>query len=55
MKRRIAAWKRAVSNEPSDIWKRTRLSEARLQAVSLRKRYSEQGLVECWRPLHLQV
>src|SRR5271170_1755650 len=52
---RTADLKRSTSKEPSAFLNFIRLSEARLQAVLLRKRYSEQGLVECWRSVPLQV
>src|SRR5208283_4955781 len=55
MKTRTAARKRLTSKEPSAFLNFIRVSEARLQAVLLRKRYSEQGLVECWRSVPLQV
>src|SRR5271156_6360019 len=55
MNTRTAALKRTTSNEPSAFLNFIRLSDARLHAVLLRKRYSEHGLVECWRSVPLQV
>src|SRR6476619_793626 len=55
MKTRTAALKRSTSNAPPSVLNFIRLSEARLQAVLSRKRYSEHGLVEFCRPVPLQV
>src|SRR6202040_1058326 len=55
MKTRTAALKRSTSNTPSAFLNFIRLSEARLQAVLSRKRYSEHGLVEFCRPVPLHV
>src|SRR5277367_1377302 len=55
MKTRTAERNRSTSNEPSVFLNLIRLSEARLHAVLLRKRYSEHGLVECCRSVPLQV
>src|SRR5215470_12089500 len=52
---RTAALKRSTSKRPSSRLNFIRFNEARLQAVLLRKTYSEQGLVE-WIgsvPLHV--
>src|SRR5512140_247592 len=55
MKIRTAALKRSASKIPSARLNFIRLSEARLQAVLLRKTYSEHGLVECIGSVPLQV
>src|SRR5207249_10450208 len=55
MKMRTAALNRSTSNTPSAVLNFIKLSDARLQAVLSRKRYSEQGLVEFWRSVPLQV
>src|SRR5205823_9956963 len=55
MKIRTAALKRSTSNTPSAFLNFIKLSEARLQAVLSRKRYSEHGLVEFCRSVPLQV
>src|ERR1043166_6166552 len=55
MNTRTAALNRATSNVPSGRLNFIRLSEARLQAVLLRKTYSEQGLVEWMGSVPLQV
>src|SRR5881227_3635167 len=55
MNRRTAALKRSTSNWPSARLNFIRFSEARLQAVLLRKTYSEQGLVEWIGSVPLQV
>src|SRR5437867_7832303 len=52
---RTAALNRSTSNRPSSSLNFIRLSEARLQAVLLRKTYSEQGLVEWIGSVLLQV
>src|SRR5476651_2017328 len=52
---RTADLKRSTSNEPSAFLNFIKFNEARLHAVLLRKRYSEQGLVECCRSVPLQV
>src|ERR1700679_1056535 len=52
---RTAERKRFTSNEPSALLNFIKLSEARLHAVLLRKRYSEHGFVECCRSVPLQV
>src|SRR5512135_3303323 len=55
MKIRTAALNRSTSKVPSSRLNFIRFSDARLQAVLLRKTYSEQGLVE-WIgsvPLHV--
>src|SRR5262245_58632758 len=44
-----------MSIEPSSFRKRTRLIDARLHAVSSRKRYSEHGLLALMRPSSGQV
>ena len=49
-KTRQAAWKPATSNEPSSRWNFIRLMLARLQAVSSRNMYSEQGFEALIRP-----
>src|SRR5580658_408087 len=54
-KRRQAAWKRATSNVPSGSRNFIRLMLARLQAVSSRNMYSEQGLLALIRPEFGQV
>ena len=51
----FAALNRSTSNAPSAFLNFRRFSEARLQAVLSRKRYSEQGFVEFCRPVPLQV
>src|SRR5215203_4942121 len=55
MKIRQADLKRSTSKRPSAALNFIRFSDARLHAVLSRKRYSEQGLVEFWRPVPLQV
>src|SRR2546425_5118995 len=55
MKSPTAALNRPTSNRPSARLNFIRLSEARLQAVLLRKTYSEQGLVELIGSVPLQV
>src|SRR5258708_9753998 len=46
MKMRTAALNRSTSNAPSAVLNFIKLSEARLQAVLLRKRYSLHGFLE---------
>src|SRR2546425_176405 len=55
MKSPTAALNRPTSNRPSARLNFIRLSEARLQAVLLRKTYSEHGLVEWIGSVPLQV
>src|SRR5436190_18780916 len=55
MKMRTAALKRSTSKVLSSRLNFIRFSEARLQAVLLRKTYSEQGLVEWIGSVPLQV
>src|SRR5438445_11631161 len=55
MKMRTAALNRSTSKPPSAVLNFIKLSEARLQAVLSRKRYSEHGLVEFCRSVLLQV
>src|SRR5256886_14452929 len=55
MKMRTAALNRSTSKSPSEVLNFIKLSDARLQAVLSRKRYSEQGLVEFCRSVPLQV
>src|ERR1044071_10432540 len=55
IKIRTAALNRSTSNVPSGALNFIRLSEARLQAVLSRDRYSLHGLVEFWRSVPLQV
>src|SRR5438552_18425648 len=55
MKMRTAALNRSTSKSPSEVLNFIKLSEARLQAVLSRKRYSEQGFVEFWRSVPLHV
>src|SRR5215831_6044130 len=55
MKIRTAALNRATSNAPSSRLNFIRFNEARLQAVLLRKTYSEHGLVEWMGSVPLQV
>src|SRR5947208_374826 len=55
MKRRTAALNRSTSNLLSSRLNFIKLSDARLQAVLLRKTYSEQGLVEWIGSVALQV
>src|SRR2546425_11947480 len=55
MKTRTAALNRSTSNAASAVLNFIKLSEARLQAVLSRKRYSEHGLVEFCRAVPLQV
>src|SRR3979409_765050 len=52
---RTADLNRSTSNDPSSVLNFIKLSEAKLQAVVSRKRYSEHGLVEFCRPVPLQV
>src|SRR5260370_11811754 len=55
MNTRTAALNFSTSNAPSGRLNFIRLSDARLQAVLSRNRYSEQGFVEFWRPVPLHV
>src|SRR6267378_8459776 len=52
---RAADLKRSTSNSPSAVLNLSKFSDARLQAVLSRKRYSLHGLVEFCRPVPLQV
>src|SRR5678815_4313741 len=52
---RTAALKRSTSKEPSAFLNFIKFNEARLHAVSFRKRYSEQGFVLFCRSVPLQV
>src|SRR5271155_2178629 len=54
-KMRQGRWKRSTSNEPSSWRNFIRLMLARLQAVSSRNMYSEQGLLALIRPEFGQV
>src|SRR5438552_19094913 len=55
MNRRTAVLKRSTSKTPSSRLNFIRFNEARLQAVLLRKTYSEHGLVEWIGSVPLQV
>src|SRR3982750_4815824 len=55
MKTRTADFNRSTSNLPWPVLNLIKLSDARLQAVLSRKRYSEHGLVEFCRSVPLQV
>src|SRR5260370_4508904 len=55
MNTRTAALNFSMSNAPYARLNFIRFSDARLQAVLSRKRYSEQGFVEFWRPVPLHV
>src|SRR5207248_7621705 len=54
MKMRTAALNRSTPKSPSAVLNFIKLSDARLQAVLSRKRYSEQGLVEFCRSVPLR-
>src|SRR3981081_3875821 len=55
MKIRTADLNRSTSNDPFSVLNFIRLSDAKLQAVLSRKRYSEHGLVEFCRSVPLHV
>src|SRR3954454_7255232 len=55
MKMRTAALNRSTSKSPSAVLDFIKFSEARLQAVLSRKRYSLQGFVEFCRSVPLHV
>src|SRR5438046_6176944 len=55
MKMRTAALNRSTSKSPSAVLNFIKFSEARLQAVLSRNRYSLHGFVEFCRPVLLQV
>ena len=55
MKMRTAALNRSTSKSPSAVLNFIKFSEARLQAVLSRKRYSAHGFVEFCRSVPLQV
>src|SRR5690242_12586130 len=55
MKTRTADLNRSRSNSPSEVLNFSKLSDARLQAVLSRNKYSLHGLVEFCRPVPLQV